>query len=236
MNGDCRIADRLAAVRARIAAAATAAGRSAATVQLLAVAKFHPGAAVRAAHACGQRAFGENRVQELVAKAAEVADLDGLQWHMIGSLQTNKAGDLLAVPGLVLLHSLDRPRLADALQHELAPTGRTLSVLLQLHVTGEATKHGCPPAQAVALALHVRDRCPALRLEGIMAMGPLAGDPRAAFAAAMAARGEIARATGLPLPTVSLGMSGDLELAIAAGSTIVRVGTDVFGSRDGAAE
>lgn len=235
MSGYGGMADRLAAVHARIAAAATAVGRTAAAVQLLAVSKFHPVAAVRAAHACGQRAFGENRVQELVAKAAEVADPGGLgdlQWHMIGSLQTNKVRDLLAVPGLALLHSLDRPRLADALQHELAPAGRQLSVLLQLHVTGEATKHGCPPAQAVALGLHVRDRCPALRLEGIMAMGPLDGDPRAAFAAAMAVRGELARATGLPLPAVSLGMSRDLELAIAAGSTIVRVGTDVFGNRE----
>ncbi len=231
MSAGSTIAASLAAVRARIAAACKRAGRSADAVDLLAVSKTHPPDAVRAAHAAGQRAFGENRVQELVAKATALRDLPGVQWHLIGSLQTNKVRELLAVPALALVHSLDRARLADELQRQLARAGRSLDVLLQLHVTDEPTKHGCPPAGAAALLAHVRASCPALRVTGVMAMGPLAGDPLPAFRAVERALAELRRASGLPLPIVSLGMSGDLEAAVAAGSTLVRIGTAVFGAR-----
>lgn len=226
------IAANLAVVRARLLAAAARAGRPADAVALLAVSKTHPADAVREAWAAGQRAFGENRVQELVVKAVELGDLEDLQWHLIGSLQTNKVRDLVQVPGLVLLHSLDRPRLADELQKELARAGRGLDVLLQVHATGEATKHGCLPDDVPALLAHVRQRCPALTVQGLMAMGPLDGDPAPVFAAVAALRERLRAQSGLPLPVLSLGMSGDLEAAVAAGSTLVRIGSAVFGARE----
>lgn len=225
------IADRLGQVRAQIAAAAKRCGRPRADVALLAVSKTHPAAAVRAAHAAGQRAFGENRVQELAAKASELADLPDVRWHLIGSLQTNKVRELLAVPNLELVHSLDRVSLADELQRQLARTGRRLGVLLQANVTGEANKHGVAPADAMDLLDKVLHDAPLLAVQGVMAMGPLDGDPAPAFAAAAALRDRLRATSGLPLPVLSLGMSGDLDAAIAAGSTLVRIGTAVFGAR-----
>jgi len=145
------IAGNLAAVKARLLQLCGASGREPDAVLLLAVSKGQPAAAVRAAYAAGQRRFGENRVQELVAKAAELRDLPDLRWQLIGSLQTNKVKDLLAVPGLELLHSLDRSKLADELQRECARGGRALDVLLQIDATGEASKHGVAPAAAAAL-------------------------------------------------------------------------------------
>ncbi len=223
-------AARLAAVQARIARACASAGRDPATVGLLAVSKTHPAEAVRAAFAAGQRVFGENRVQELTAKAAALVDLP-LAWHLIGSLQTNKVRDLLRVPGLALIHSLDRHKLADVLQQQATAP---LAVLLQVHATDEETKHGCPPDAAPALVEHVLRACPQLTLRGVMAMGPLDGDPAPVFARVARLRDELRERSGLPLPVLSLGMSGDLEAAIAAGSTLVRVGTAVFGERGGA--
>jgi endonuclease-3 len=224
-------AGRLARVRDRIAQAATACGRQPAEVVLLAVSKTHPAALVRQAHAAGLRAFGENRVQELAAKAAALADLPDLQWHLIGSLQTNKLRALSAVPGLALVHSLDRWRLAEALQREWASAGRSLDVLLQIHATREVEKHGCPPAAAAALLAQIQRHCPNLRVQGLMAMGPREGDPRPVFDAVAALREQLRQATGLPLPLLSLGMSGDLEPAIAAGSTLLRIGSALFGER-----
>jgi pyridoxal phosphate enzyme (YggS family) len=225
------LASSLAAVRRRIDAACAAAGRDAGAVELLAVSKRHPAALVCDALAAGQQAFGENRVQELVAKSRELADVEGLRWHMIGSLQTNKVKDLLRVPRLELLHSLDRMKLADALQHELDRQDRALDALLQLNATGEPSKHGCPPEAAAELACHVRDRCPRIRLTGVMAMGPLAGDPAPTFTKVAALRRDLETGCGLSLPTLSLGMTDDLEIAVAAGSTLVRIGTAVFGPR-----
>lgn len=231
MTDAASVQRRLASVRAQIRDACAAAGRPPDAVELLAVSKQQPADAVRAAHAAGQRAFGENRVQELVGKAQQLADLRGLQWHMIGSLQTNKVRDLLQVPGLALLHSLDRARLADELQRELERTGRRLDVLIEVHVTDEASKHGCAVDAVPALAEHVRTHCPALTILGLMAMGPLEGDAAPAFARVAALGAELRRRTGLPLPVLSLGMSGDMRDAIAAGSTLVRIGTAVFGTR-----
>lgn len=225
------IAQNLAGVRRRIAAAATSVGRQADAVELLAVSKTHPAAAVRAAHAAGQRDFGENRVQELAAKAAELAFLPDLRWHLIGSLQTNKVRDVLRVPGLVLLHGLDRAKLADELQRELARQARRLDVLLEVNASGDASKHGAALAEAPALLEHVQRQCPALVVRGLMAMGPLVGDPAPVFAQVAALRSRLVASSGLPLPTLSLGMSQDLEAAVAAGSTLVRIGTAVFGQR-----
>lgn len=225
------IADRIAAVRQQIADACERCGRDPSEVALLAVSKTHAGDKVRAAFAAGQRAFGENRVQELVPKAEQLNDLE-LAWHMIGSLQTNKVGQLLEVPRLELLHSLDRRKLADRLQAGLDERGRDLDVLLQVNATEEVQKHGVTPEDALALAQHIGLKCPRLRLVGLMAMGPLEGDPAPTFARVAALREELRDGSGLELPTLSLGMTGDLVEAIAAGSTMVRVGTGVFGPRE----
>ncbi len=224
------VAANLAQVRARIAAACSQAGR-APVVELLAVSKTHPAAAVREAHGAGQRLFGENRVQELVAKATALTSLPDLRWHLIGSLQTNKVRDLLAVPGLALVHSLDRVRLADELQRELARNGQQLDVLLQVHATDEATKHGCPFDDVPALLEHVQARCPNVTVRGVMAMGPLQADPAPVFLRTAALCLDLRARSGLALPILSLGMSADLEAAVAAGSTLVRIGTAVFGER-----
>lgn len=229
--GDPLVVDNLARVRARIAAACQLARRDERAVELLAVSKTAPTSAVRAAYEAGQRAFGENRVQELAAKAHALAELADLRWHMIGTLQTNKVRELVAVSGLVLLHSLDRPRLADELQRELARAGRRLPALLQVHATGEASKHGVLPAAAPALLAHTLANCPAVEVVGLMAMGPLEADPAPVFRLVARLREELQQQSGRALPVLSLGMSGDLEAAIAAGATLVRVGSAVFGPR-----
>lgn len=230
MNGST-VAASLAAVRARLAAACAQAGRDPQAIELVAVSKTHGPTAVRAARAAGQCAFGENRVQELALKAAELRDVADLRWHLIGSLQTNKVRELLGVPGLELVHSLDRERLADELQRELLRARAELPVLLQVNATGEAAKHGCVLPQAGALLAHIQRRCANIVVRGVMAMGPLTGDPAPVFARVAALRDELRAASGLPLPVLSLGMSQDLEAAIAAGSTMVRIGTAVFGAR-----
>lgn len=227
------LAARFAEVRERIAQACRAVGRPAQDVALLAVSKTHPQAAVREALACGQLEFGENRVQELVEKAAGLSDTPA-RWHMIGSVQTNKVKDLLGVERLTLLHSLDREKLADALQSRLQQLGRRepLRCLIEINASGDAGKHGAAPNDAIALLQHVERACPALQVDGVMAMGPLDGDPRPAFALAARTRQELEQAAGRRLAVLSLGMSGDLAAAIAAGSTLVRIGTSLFGERD----
>ena len=243
-------ADRLQAVRHAITAACERYGRDPESVQLLAVSKTQPAAAVLEARAAGQLAFGENRVQELVAKASEVervlaggaaaggtlaaaAEMTAAPptWHMIGSLQTNKVNLLLRVARLVLLQSLDREALADALQAALDRRDRRLDALLEVNASGESRKHGVAPAAAAALLRHVVAACPRLRVRGVMAMGPLHGDAAAAFARAAIVRRELEQGSSSPLPVLSLGMTGDMEAAIAAGSTLVRIGTGVFGTR-----
>ncbi len=224
------VAERLAAIRQRIDAACQVCGRDPAGVELLAVSKTRGADEVRAAHAVGQRAFGENRVQELGPKALELTDLEGLGWHFIGSVQTNKVRALLEVGGLVLLHSLDRPKLAEKLGEVAAETGRRLDVLLQVNATGEDQKHGVAPADAEELARRVL-RIPQLGLRGLMAMGPLEGPPEPVFATVARLREQLQDALGQVLPVLSLGMTDDLEPAVAAGSTLVRVGTGVFGLR-----
>jgi len=225
-------------VRGQIAAACDASGRGRDEVELVAVSKRHPAAVVVDALAAGQRVFGENRVQELSSKACDVASSEemcapeGVQWHLIGSLQTNKVRDLLRVPGLALLHSCDRQKLADTLQRELDERGARLDVLLQVNASDEEQKHGCDVDEAPALLEHLLARCPALSVRGLMAMGPLRGSARPVFDRVVALREELRNRSGLELETMSLGMSGDLEDAIAAGSTMVRVGTALFGPRD----
>lgn len=217
------IADRLAETHDRIAAAARAAGRDPATVRLLAVSKRHPASAIREAHAAGQRDFGENYVQELAQKAAELHDLADLRFHLIGHLQTNKA-KLVAGLG-ASVQTVDSARLAESLAKHVAP-GTKLGVHLQVNVAGEDQKSGCEVGELPALVAAVR-ALPSLRLEGLMTVPP-EGDPartRAAFR-------ELARlAREHALDSLSIGMSSDLEIAIDEGATIVRVGTAIFGAR-----
>lgn len=226
------IADNFAAVRAQIGAACAASGRDVAEVELLAVSKFHAADAVRDAMAVGQRCFGESRVQELVAKAENLRGVDGLRWHLIGSLQTNKVRDLIRVPGLELVHSCDRVKLANSLHRELHGLDAGMDVLLQVNATGEDQKHGCAIEDAPAFLEHMQQNCSALRVRGLMAMGPLQGDARPVFDRVAGLRDDLRVRSGLDLETLSLGMSGDLDAAIAAGSTMVRVGSALFGARD----
>ncbi len=221
--------DRLRQVLAEIARQCEACGRDPASVALLPVSKQQPISRIRALSSLGIQVFGENRVQELVRKARELPDLS-IRWHMVGSLQSNKVGQLLRVPGLELVHSLDRAALADALQKALGPA-RRLPVLLQVNATDEGQKHGCLPGDAAGLADHMRRHCPSLDLRGIMAMGPLHGDPGPVFRLVARLRQDLQESTGVGLPILSMGMTGDLAPAIAAGSTMVRVGTGVFGPR-----
>lgn len=224
------IADRVYVVRASIAAACEACGRDPEEVELLPVSKRQPLPAIREALASGLCTLGENRVQELDEKAAEFAG-SGASWHLIGSLQTNKVNQLLRIPDLALLHSMDRVKLADALQFALARESRKLQVLIQVNATGEGSKHGVAVGEASALLKHLQDGCPALEVVGLMAMGPLHSDSTRVFREVARLREDLRQRSGLHLNVLSMGMTGDLVEAISAGSTMVRVGTAVFGPR-----
>jgi len=214
----------------RIARAARAVSRDPRSVRLLAVSKTMPAAAIRAVHALGQRAFGENYVQEAVEKRALLDDLADLEWHLVGPLQGNKAR--LAAETFDWVESVDRLKIAERLA-AARPSGRPpLDVLVQVNVSGEVTKSGVSPPQVVGLAQAVA-ALPGLRLRGIMGIPAPDDDPgrqRAAFAA-LRASFEACQAAGLAVDTLSMGMSADLEAAIAEGSTQVRVGTAIFGPR-----
>jgi pyridoxal phosphate enzyme (YggS family) len=225
--------ENLRAVRARIAAAAVAAGRDPASVHLLAISKTWPAADVRALAAQGQQDFGENRAQELLGKAAELAgppDPVPVRWHFVGQLQRNKAAAVARLGAVV--HSVDRASLAgvlDRVGREREPVEVFLQVDLGGQPGGAAARGGALPADVPALADLVGDSV-GLRLRGLMAVAPRGEDPGPAFdrLAALAAR---VRADHPGAVDVSAGMSGDLEEAIAAGATIVRVGTALFGDR-----
>ena len=218
------------AVRSRIATAARAAGRDPAEVALLAVSKAFPAEAIRAAYALGQRSFGENYVQEAVAKIALLGDLHELQWHLIGPLQSNKAR--LAAQYFAWVHSVDRQKIAERLSAMRDEEARPLNVCVQVNISGEASKAGVAPAEALALATSIA-RLPRLRLRGFMGIAeptPEAHRQRAQFRI-LRELCERGRAAGLSLDTLSMGMSADLEAAIAEGATLVRVGTALFGAR-----
>jgi pyridoxal phosphate enzyme (YggS family) len=197
-------------------------------VTLVAVSKTQPAEAIREAYAAGQRHFGENYAQEWREKAAALADLEDLVWHFIGALQTNKVKILLRAgqPGVAWVHTVDRLAVAEEVSKRSAQLGVTTRVLLEVNVAGEGSKSGCAPAEAPALA-EVVARLPALELRGLMCIPPAAGDPRPHFAALRKLR------DGMPfaLPDLSMGMSGDYESALAEGSTMVRIGTAIFGVR-----
>ena len=227
------IGTRLQAVRGRIAEACREAGRDANSVTLLAVSKTFGPEAVRAAHAAGQRAFGENYVQEALAKMEALADLRAqTEWHFIGPLQSNKTRPVAEAFDWV--HSVDRLRIAQRLAEQRPAWLPPLNLCLQVNVSGEASKSGVAPAELPALAEAVAALPAArVRLAGLMSIPEPSADgatQRAAHRRLRGLRDEL-RARGLALDTLSMGMSGDLEAAIAEGSTLVRVGTAIFGAR-----
>jgi hypothetical protein len=217
-------------VKARMARAARDAGRDPAEVTLLAVSKTFPSAAIRAVHATGQRAFGENYVQEGAAKRAELADLPGLELVLIGPLQGNKTREAAAVFDRV--ESVDRLKIAERLSAQRPADCAPLEVLVQVNISGEATKSGVLPGVAVALAGSVA-ALPRLAFRGFMGIAEPSTDiakQRAQFATLARCRDE-ARAAGLAADTLSMGMTDDMEAAIAEGATEVRIGTAIFGRR-----
>ena len=213
------IAANLVAVQARIAAAARAAGRAPEEIELVAGSKEGPADAVVAALAAGQRAFGENRAQELLAKIDRMDAAPPVTpvWHFIGRLQRNKVKAI--APHVALWHSVDRAELGT----EIARHAPGAHVLVQVNVAGEDRKGGCPPGEVASLVETLVAL--GLAVDGLMTVPPLAGDPRPHFAALR----DLATRGGLPV--LSMGMSSDFEAAIGEGSTLVRVGRAVFGPR-----
>jgi pyridoxal phosphate enzyme (YggS family) len=219
------------ATRARIAGAASAAGRSSHTITLLAVSKTFGPAAVRSVYALGQRAFGENYVQEALEKGRALADLPGLEWRLIGPLQGNKAR--AAAETFDWVETVDRLKIAERLAAARPPSRGALNVLVQVNASGEATKHGVAADEAVGLARDV-SRLPGLTLRGIMGIPAPTPDPDEQRRQLRVLRDcfDACRAAGLLVDTLSMGMSADLEMAIAEGATEVRVGTAIFGNRE----
>lgn len=233
------LTQHIAAVQARIAAAAARAGRDPAEVTLVAVSKTHTAAEVVAAHAAGLRVFGENRVEEAAPKAQAVAALlggpqgaGGIAWHMIGHLQTRKAEEVL--PWASAVHSVDSVKLAARLSRFAAAAGREVAILLEVNVSGEASKYGFIPA-ALPAAVEAIAALPGLRLQGLMTMAPIVSDPadaRPVFAGLRRLRDELTgRFPAVDLRHLSMGMTDDFEVAIAEGATIVRIGRAIFGER-----
>lgn len=224
------ISSNLQAVLARVDRATREHRRASGAVRLLAVSKTWLAADVREAALAGQRAFGENYVQEGVAKVAELADL-GLEWHFIGPLQSNKTR--VVAEHFDWVHSIDRLKIAERLAEQRPAALPPLSVCLQVNVSGEATKSGVAPDAVEDLARRVA-ALPGLRLRGLMAIPAPAADFAAQRLPFRRLREiyEQLRAGGLPLDTLSMGMSHDLEAAIAEGATLVRVGTAIFGERN----
>ena len=223
------IADKLQAVQGRIGAACRAAGRDPAGVRLLAVSKTFGPDAVRAALTAGQAAFGENYIQEAVGKIVALRGLP-IEWHCIGPIQSNKTR--LVAEHFDWVQSIDRLKIAQRLDAQ-RPDGRApLQVCIQVNTDGGPTKAGIAPQEVAALAAEIR-RLPRLRLRGLMTIPEPAPDFAAACALHARARAlfDALNADGLGLDTLSMGMSGDLDAAIQAGSTMVRVGTAIFGQR-----
>lgn len=224
--------DRVAEVRERIAAAARRGGHGQA-VRLVAVTKTHGPEAVEAAWAAGITDVGENKVQEAVAKMDALAGAPcttgGIRWHLIGHLQTNKAK---ALPRFALFHALDRDALVDAARQVAVKAGRAIEVLVQVNVSGEESKGGYAPGSIAALAARL-SAMPELAVRGVMTMAPFDAEERVLRAVFAGARDCAAalRAAGLPATELSMGMSGDYEVAVEEGATLVRLGTVLFGER-----
>ena len=219
---------RLADVDARIADAARSAGREPSDITRVVVTKFHPASLVRALYDLGVRDVGENRQQELSAKRAELSDLEGLRWHFVGQAQTNKARAIREAAAVV--HSVDRARLADALDAAGQSVPGVLDVLLQVNLTDDPGRGGTSPDEVAALAEHIAGACPTLRVRGVMGVAPL-DEPAADAFARLAAAGERVRAVVPDAAWMSAGMTGDFPEAIAAGATHLRIGSAITGPR-----
>ena len=221
------IADNIGLVTERIRAAAQAVQRDESSVHLLAVSKTKPAQAVREAYAAGMRDFGENYLQEALGKQAELTDLP-LSWHFIGPIQSNKTRAI--AENFAWVHSVDRLKIAQRLSEQRPADLPPLNICIQVNVSGEASKSGCTPADLPALAEAIQ-ALPRLKLRGLMAI-PEPTDDRAQQDAAFAAVRDLQASLDLGLDTLSMGMSHDLESAIAQGATWVRIGTALFGARD----
>ncbi len=218
------------AARRRVDDAVARAGRPAGSVRLLAVSKTFPAEAVRAVYALGQRAFGENYVQEAVAKRDALRDLADVEWHLIGPLQSNKTA--AAAENFGWIETVDRLKVAQRLSAQRTADAPLLEVCVQVNASGEASKGGVAPAEALVLARAVA-MLPHLRLRGVMGIPAPTNDgarQRREFGVLRACFDAI-RADGLAVDTLSMGMSADLDIAIAEGATQVRVGTAIFGER-----
>lgn len=228
------ILSNLTRVRARIATAAVAAGRQSADVTLVAVSKTKPIEAIAAAYAAGQRDFGENRLEELWPKvtAAQELGLTAIRWHLIGNIQSRKTAQ--AVGPFALIHAIDRDKIAHRLSRDAEAAGCVLSILLEVNVSGEASKHGFTPDELLATAGDLL-ALPGLHIQGLMTMAPLVDDAEATrpvFRRLRALRNELRERypTGA-WQQLSMGMTNDFEVAIAEGATMVRIGSAIFGSR-----
>ena len=221
------LADRLALLDERVAAAARTAGRDPAEITRIVVTKFHPAQLVRDLYALGVRDVGENRQQEISAKRAELEDLADMRWHFVGQIQTNKARAVRAAASVV--HSVDRTKLADALSGAADAGTPPLDVLVQINLTADTGRGGTNESDVVALAEHVAG-CAGLRLRGVMAVAPLDENPAAAFAR-LAEHAARVRAVVRDASWISAGMTGDFEEAIAVGATHLRIGSAITGNR-----
>jgi len=227
MSIEIEIERRLETVRARIAAAARRAGRNPASIRLVLASKTQPSAAIRAASRAGARDFGENYVQEAIAKRAELADLTEIRWHLIGHLQTNKAK--AAASAFALIHSVDSVRLAEALGR--AQPSPRVHGLIEVNLGAEASKSGVAPDRVATLLDAARGK---IEIEGLMTIPPpaaIAETTRPYFARLREMRDRLAVQSGLALSELSMGMTDDFEIAIEEGATIVRIGRAVFGER-----
>ena len=225
------IATNLNQVQGRIVAAAQSAGREPHSVRLVAVSKTRPADDVRQAYRAGQVVFGENYVQELVEKAAEISE--PVEWHFIGHLQSNKVRQIAGV--VTMIHSVDRLSLAVEIDRQWGRQGRICDILIQVNISGESSKSGTSEDEALQLVRAVA-HLPHVRICGLMTMPPFFDDPEAArpfFAALrrLAQKVDSAGIAGVSMAELSMGMSGDFEAAIQEGATLVRVGTSIFGAR-----
>jgi pyridoxal phosphate enzyme (YggS family) len=227
MSTDHALEERLAIVQARIGAAAYKVGRKTSSIRLVLASKTQPSVAIRAAWKAGARDFGENYVQEAIAKRAELADLTDIRWHLIGHVQTNKAKT--AAGAFALIHSVDSARLAEALSR--AQPSPRVHALIEVNLGAEASKAGVAPDGVAAILDAARGK---IEIDGLMTIPPPARSAEAArpyFARLRELRDRLATQSGYALSELSMGMTDDFEVAIEEGATIVRIGRAVFGER-----
>jgi pyridoxal phosphate enzyme (YggS family) len=224
-----QISDNLINIHSRMQDAAHRVGRQVSDVRLVAVSKTYPPAVIQEAWNSGQHVFGENRVQDALPKIAELPAK--AEWHFIGHLQSNKIRK--ALPAFTLIHGVDNLELAQQINRIAGEMGLTANILLEINVSGEATKFGFSPAD-LRENLEGLLCLPNIRINGLMTMAPYSEDPETArpvFSKLRILRDELAAQSGQALPELSMGMSGDFEVAIQEGATIVRIGSSIFGHR-----